>query len=209
MPKRSREYMDNQRLRFCKAAMACFSRKGVAASNLTDICEEAQLSMGALYKHFTSRDDLLAAVLQLRSERRNSLLHGDSWSELRTAIVAYWQELQELPFWREFQGITDWNEELRSARVAQAQIVLKQIREQLERFSNRAEIEPPFDLERTAQLVSIIFDGSIIGIRSTGDLHIMLDDLTDYLDLAVGARPCSAATPSGAVSVGVPVPQSV
>lgn len=188
MPKRSQEYMDKQKLRFCNAAMACFSRKGVAASNLTDICEEAELSMGALYKHFTSRDDLLVAVLKLRSERRNDLLHGSSWTELRDAILSYWQELQELPFWREFQGVTDWNEKLRQVRVEQAQLILTQIRDQLEIYTSHAEIKPAFDLARTAQLISIIFDGSIIGIRSTSELHIMLEDLTAYLDFAVGAR---------------------
>lgn len=186
MPKRSPEYMENQRVRFCRAAMACFSRKGVAATNLIDICEEAQLSMGALYKHFSSRDDLLEAVLRLRCERRNTLLHGESWADLRMAIVAYWQELQELPFWREFQGVTDWNEQLRRVRLQQAQLILTQIQAQLERFTEAGEIQPPFDLGRTAQLVSIIFDGSIIGIRSSGELHIMLDDLTAYLDHAVG-----------------------
>lgn len=193
MPKRSPEYMEGQRLRFCAAAMACFSRKGVAASNLTDICEEAGLSMGALYKHFASRDDLLEAVLQLRCERRNSLLRGESWSELRRAIVNYWSELQGLPFWREFQGITDWNERLRHVRLRQAQAILAQLRDQLDRYVASGEIQPPFDLGRSAQLVSIIFDGSTIGIRSSGELHIMLEDLAAYLDLAVGAsRPPKA-----------------
>jgi len=44
MPKRSPEYMQQQRLRFCEAAMACFRRKGVVATSLNDICEEAGLS---------------------------------------------------------------------------------------------------------------------------------------------------------------------
>lgn len=188
MPKRSPEYMETQRLRFCEAAMACFSRKGVAASNLTDICEEAGLSMGALYKHFTSREDLLEAILQLRFERRNTMLRGDTWADLRTGIINYWRELQGLPFWREFQGISDWSEQLRKARLQQAQFILAQIEGQLSEFTTRGEIDPPFDLPRTAQLVSIIFDGSAIGMRSSGELHIMLDDLAGYLDFAVGLQ---------------------
>jgi AcrR family transcriptional regulator len=186
MPKRSPEYMESQRLRFCEAAMACFSRKGVAASNLTDICEEAGLSMGALYKHFTSREELLEAILQLRCERRNALLCGETWADLRTAIVNYWRELQGLPFWREFQGISDWNEQLRKLRLQQAHFILAQIQNQLESYVARGEINPPFDLARTAQLVSIIFDGSITGIRSSGEFHVMLNDLAAYLDHAVG-----------------------
>lgn len=188
MPKRSAEYMESQRLRFCEAAMACFSRKGVAASNLTDICEEAGLSMGALYKHFTSRDELLEAILQLRSEHRNSMLRGETWADLRMALVDYWRELQALPFWREFLGVSDWNDQLRNLRIEQARVILTQLQTQLEVFAARGEINPPFDLARTAQLLSIIFDGSTTGMRSSGEFHIMLDDLGAYLDFAVGLR---------------------
>ncbi|KRB86537.1 hypothetical protein ASE00_07525 [Sphingomonas sp. Root710] len=180
--------MESQRLRFCEAAMACFSRKGVAASNLNDICEEAGLSMGALYKHFSSREDLLEAILQLRSERRNAMLRGETWLDLRSALVNYWRELQGLPFWREFQGVSDWSEQLRKLRLQQARLILMQIQTQLEGYMARGEINPPFDLARTAQLVSIIFDGSSTGIRSSGELHIMLEDLAAYLDFAVGSR---------------------
>lgn len=187
MPRRSPEYMESQRLRFCEAAMACFSRNGVAATNLTDICDETGLSMGALYKHFASRDDLLEAILRLRLDYRNTLLRGETWAELRAALLRYRRDLDELPFWREFQGMADWNKRLTHIRVEQAGLVLAQIEEQLARYAASGEITPAFDLPRTTQLISIIFDGSLTGVRSSGDLHIVLEDLADYLDLAVGA----------------------
>ncbi|WP_162935723.1 TetR/AcrR family transcriptional regulator [Tsuneonella amylolytica] len=186
MPKRSREYMDSQRLRFCEAAMACFSRNGVVATNLTDICDETGLSMGALYKHFASRDELLVAVLQLRLEHRNALLRGETWAELRDALLRYRNDLDGLPFWRELQAMADWNERLAGIRVEQAGLILAQIKEQLARYVATGEISPAFDLSRTTQLVSIIFEGSLTSVRSSGDLHIVLEDLADYLDLAVG-----------------------
>ncbi len=166
--------------------MACFSRNGVVATNLTDICDETGLSMGALYKHFASRDELLVAVLQLRLEHRNALLRGETWAELRDALLRYRNDLDGLPFWRELQAMADWNERLAGIRVEQAGLILAQIKEQLARYVATGEISPAFDLSRTTQLVSIIFEGSLTSVRSSGDLHIVLEDLADYLDLAVG-----------------------
>jgi AcrR family transcriptional regulator len=67
----------------------------VAATNLTDICAEAGLSMGALYKHFSSREDLLEAILQLRLQHRNELAAAylDSSPSAATAFCAECGEL--------------------------------------------------------------------------------------------------------------------
>jgi AcrR family transcriptional regulator len=187
MPKRSEEYMYGQRRRFCTAAMACFSRNGVAATNLTDICNEAGLSMGALYKHFSSREDLLEAVLQLRLEHRNALVRGKTWDDLKSALIRYRKGLEELPFWREFQGVVDWNERLLRLRVEQAHVIMSQMEEQLARYVNAGEIAPALSLSRTAQLISVIIDGSFTAFRSRSEFHVALDDLAAYFDLAVGA----------------------
>ena len=186
MPKRSPDYMKDRRILFCEAAMACFRRKGVVGTSLTDICDETGLSMGALYKHFSSRDDLLAAVLTLRSERRNALLNGEHWTDLRAAMLTFRETANADPFWREFQGVTDWNANLRDLRVAEGKVVLEQVERQLARYKAAGEIDPPLDLRRTTQLISTIIDGSLMDVRAETDLHVSLEDLSDYLDLAVG-----------------------
>ena len=191
MPRRSQEYMDGQRLLFCEAAMSCFRRKGVAATNLTDICEETGLSMGALYKFFDSREALLEGVLQLCLARRNELLHGKTWANLRAALLRYADELEQNPFWREFQGIVDWNERLTALRVREGSTILVQIQDQLARYAAAGEIAPHFDMRRTAKLISVIFDGSLTGFRAANelqanDLHVNRSDLAAYFDFAVG-----------------------
>lgn len=192
MPKRSKEYMEGQRRRFCEAATACFRRKGVTATNLTDICNESGLSMGALYKHFSSREDLLEAVLQLRLDHRNELLWGETWADLRTALVQYRHEFELSPFWREFDGVADWNKRLAELRVGQGIFILEQLVEQLARFAAVGEIKPAFDLNRTAQLVSIVFDGSLANVRSSSELSVDLEDLAVYLDFVVGGSGASS-----------------
>lgn len=205
MPRRSQEYMDGQRLRFCEAAMSCFRRKGVAATNLTDICQETGLSMGALYKFFDSREALLEGVLQLRLARRNEVLRGKTWAKLRAALLGYAEELDQNPFWREFQGIVDWSEKLTALRVREGSTILVQIQDQLEQFVAAGEIAPHFDLRRTAQLISVIFDGSLTGVRAandsrSNDLRISRADLGAYFDFAVG-RVAAARTGTDAAAI--------
>ena len=186
MPRRSQEYMDGQRLHFCEAAVACFRRKGVAATNLTDICEEAGLSMGALYKFFDSRESLLEAVLQMRLNQRNEALHGKTWAKLRAALLRYADDLSQDPFWREIQGVVDWNERLHALRVKEGRLILQQVKEQIEQYTAAGEIAPHFDARRTAQLISVVFDGATSGIRTGSDLHVARKDLAAYFDFAVG-----------------------
>lgn len=189
MPKRSADYMLGRRVAFCEAALACFRRKGVVATSLTDICEETGLSMGALYKHFSSRDELLVAVLQYRLTSRNEALKGDNWDDLKAAILAFREEMSGDPFWREFQGVADWNAGLHDLRVAEGQAILVQVEQFLRRYAEAGEIAPTLDLRRTAHLVSVIIDGSMVALRSDAALRVGLEDLAAYLDLAVGALP--------------------
>lgn len=188
MPKRSADYMQERRAHFCEAAMACFRRKGVVGTSLTDICEETGLSMGALYKHFSSRDDLLLAVLDMRLSRRNDVLKGDRWRDLKAAILAFREDMNSDPFWREFQGVADWNKDLQDLRIREGRAVLLQVQDLLQRYVEAGEIVPPLDLRRTSHLISVIIDGSMVAMRADADLHVSLDDLALYLDLAVGAR---------------------
>jgi AcrR family transcriptional regulator len=188
MPKRSAEYMQQQRLRFCEAAMACFRRKGVVATSLNDICEEAGLSMGALYKHFSSRDELLEAMLQLRLEQRNAMLHGASWPDMRDAILRLREDSDVNPFWREFMALADLNDRMRDLRIHEAGVILAQVEQQLRRYIDAGEIQPAFAPRQTAQLISIIFDGSLIEVRRAARLRVSLDELAAYLDHAVGAQ---------------------
>lgn len=187
MPRRSPEYMDGQRRRFCEAAIRCFRSQGVVATNLAVICEKAGLSIGAFYKLFRSREELLEAVMLMQFQHRNELLHGKTWSDLKARILEYRGEIERLSFWRELEAIADWNEPMKRIRLEQGQAIIDQFEHQLAVFAARGEIRPVLPLSQTAQLVTIIFDGSRIPLRETRLLHISLRDLGFYLDFAVGA----------------------
>ncbi len=69
MPARSAEYMDEMRERILTAALRCIEEKGLANASLTDVCDAAQISRGALYVHFKSKNEMLCGVVDRAAER--------------------------------------------------------------------------------------------------------------------------------------------
>lgn len=70
MPKRDTSYMTDRRDEIIDAALACLIRTGLRGLSTTAICEEAGISMGALYTHFASKDEVLVGLAQRAFERR-------------------------------------------------------------------------------------------------------------------------------------------
>lgn len=51
------------RLRLLEAALQCFAEQGYAAAGVAEICQAAQVSKGAFYHHFPSKQDLFLELL--------------------------------------------------------------------------------------------------------------------------------------------------
>lgn len=64
MPKVSDEYRAARRDEILDAALRAFTSKGLDGASMADIIAESGLSAGAIYGHFPSKVELLAAVAQ-------------------------------------------------------------------------------------------------------------------------------------------------
>ncbi len=62
MPRVSQEHLDARRRQILDAARHCFVRNGFHATSMQDILTEANLSAGAVYRYFRSKDDIIAAI---------------------------------------------------------------------------------------------------------------------------------------------------
>jgi len=62
MPKVTVEHLNARRAQIMEAARACFGRKGFAGTTIQDICREAGLSPGAIYRYFNSKSDIVFAI---------------------------------------------------------------------------------------------------------------------------------------------------
>ncbi|WP_215451291.1 TetR/AcrR family transcriptional regulator [Streptomyces sp. ATCC 21386] len=62
MPRVSQERLDARRRQILDAAARCFARNGFHATSMQDVLKEADLSAGAVYRYFSGKDELIAAI---------------------------------------------------------------------------------------------------------------------------------------------------
>ncbi|MFJ9821608.1 TetR/AcrR family transcriptional regulator [Streptomyces sp. NPDC101151] len=64
MPKVTQQHMDARREQILDAARRCFLRDGFHSTSMQDLFAEARLSAGAVYRHFTSKDEMILAIAE-------------------------------------------------------------------------------------------------------------------------------------------------
>lgn len=102
MPKVTDAHRQARREQILGAAFACFGREGFHATTMQDICEEADLSPGAIYNYFDGKADIIRAIAE---ESRDSLdiLFG-SVDEEQTALQILDDLVQRLGAFAEQPG---------------------------------------------------------------------------------------------------------
>jgi TetR/AcrR family transcriptional regulator, transcriptional repressor of aconitase len=64
MPKVTEQYRDARRAQILSAARCCFLRDGFHNTSMQDLFAEAGLSSGAVYRYFSSKDDVIIAIAE-------------------------------------------------------------------------------------------------------------------------------------------------
>jgi AcrR family transcriptional regulator len=62
MARMPQEHLDARRRQILDAARRCFIRNGFHATSMQDLLAEAELSVGAVYRYFKGKDDIIAAI---------------------------------------------------------------------------------------------------------------------------------------------------
>ncbi|MFD5254514.1 TetR/AcrR family transcriptional regulator [Streptomyces bobili] len=63
MARVSQAHLDARRRQILDAAALCFARNGFHATSMQDVLKEADLSAGAVYRYFSGKDELIAAIV--------------------------------------------------------------------------------------------------------------------------------------------------
>jgi AcrR family transcriptional regulator len=91
-PKLKPEILEQRKLQILEAALTCFARKGYHQTTIDEIVEEAGLSKGGLYWHFSSKKELFLEIFEYMTADTEALLSdavpaGGSAKEALIAVL--------------------------------------------------------------------------------------------------------------------------
>lgn len=166
MPKLKPDTALARREHILDAAEICFARSGFHRTTMHDICRDAEISAGALYGHFASKEALIAGI----AERDRNKLAGEL-AELAKApdLVAALARLGEhytveQPQHKRVLCVEIGAESTRNAAVGQIfrevdKFCCDSFAGLFRRAAEEGRIAPRFDIETIALVLALIGDG--------------------------------------------------
>lgn len=161
-----------QRRSILTAAIACFERDGFHGTSMQQICTEAGMSPGALYRYFRSKEELIAAIAADERADRNHLLDTlvaapcviDALGECLESILRE-PTLPTVRLGPELMAEAIRNPRLRDAIEPCEDESRDQLRAALGTAVAKGEIDPAVDLEEVMIMLQAIADGLILHHR--------------------------------------------
>ena len=157
---------DAQHQRILAAAMACFSRTGFHSASMNEICREAGMSAGNLYRYFPSKDSIIEALAEEERIRNSAFFQAleDAEDPVAGLIDIGLNYLNDAAS-REFRLCTEvLAEAQRNPRISEMfQKNIAQAREALGKALTRGvengQVEASLDIEMTVKIIMALGDG--------------------------------------------------
>jgi AcrR family transcriptional regulator len=179
------EEFQSRRDEILASATRVFARKGCARATMQDVAADVGLSVGAIYRYYPGKDDLVEAVFERISENTRALFaratdRADSPADiLRSAGWAIEQRFREAPTREE--TILVMEAILAEARREDAPAGGRQLREAYlfltERLFRQAQEQGSLDPGVDARGMALLFVSLMVGI------HVLSLELGDGLDM--------------------------
>ncbi len=87
MPKVSEAHVEARKEQIVTAAFLCFARKGFHPTTMQDICTEANLSPGAVYRYFAGKEDIIQSACHEAQAAQNAGLIAEALAEPDTRAM--------------------------------------------------------------------------------------------------------------------------
>lgn len=167
MPKMDAAHMAGRRTQILDAAQACFVEQGVHPTSVGDICRKAGMSVGGLYRHFKSKQEIIGALFE-RSDAMNdevfvSLREGRSSVEQTTAELlrrfASDGALDVIRMSVVMQAEAVRDEAIRAALARQLEFVRTSFSVALSDLQRRGELPAHLDPDAVATILIALFEG--------------------------------------------------
>jgi TetR/AcrR family transcriptional regulator, repressor for uid operon len=158
---------ERRRTQILEAARACFRERGFRQTTIEEICGEARISPGALYRYFGSKADIVAAIaLDARAEAEGMLDQLTSAEGLVDGLAEMARAFFET-FERDGEGalLADiWAEAARDPVLAKAlrerdRIVVGKTAAAIEKAARTGGIYPALSSEEAAETLMAALEG--------------------------------------------------
>lgn len=209
MPKVKDGYLEARREKILDAATVCFSRKGFMRTTIPDICSEAHVSIGALYRYFPTKMDIIeASVRRHQEDRARRLATAEEKETPQQSLEALFQ----LQVTRLLSPKVDNNTVVRLHAFGEAldnpqvknivQHDLQEIQDHLEKMVLKAqlsgEINSAYEPHVVAMFLNAISDGLILQRLFVPDSSIYLEQVLEFTKaLFILGKPCVSHGNSG------------
>ena len=148
------------------AAEHCFARAGFHRTTMQDICREADVSAGALYVYFKSKEALIAGIAErYRSKLAGQLAELATAPDLTTALGRLGEHYAiDEPQHKRLMCIEIGMESTRNAAVGSIyrsvdRFVLDSFEQLFERAAAEGRIRPELDARTLARTLAVLGDG--------------------------------------------------
>lgn len=177
MPKVQPEYLAQRREQIVHAAAACFSRKGFHRTTMQDICEESNLSPGAVYRYFGSKEEIIDSMssqgVQLDLTRIEAALAQPTTLErfeglLQTFLLN--PPAEDCPLSIELVAESARNESIREFQLRAARMIRELLEEVIGKGQEAGEIDPSLDREAVARVMTAMYQGLLVQLVIDPDL---------------------------------------
>jgi TetR/AcrR family transcriptional regulator, repressor for uid operon len=194
MPRVSVQHLAARRQQILDAALTCFDRSGFHRTSMQDIFGEAQLSAGAVYRYFASKEDIVEAIAEQRHAKEAELIAqaaaiADPGEALRRLADLYFEWLTDPDEQRRRRvGVQIWAEAVHNERLRSIVLRGTNQRQLLAVFLRDAQQHGrlPFAIDPDAltRIYLALFQGFILqqAWESDIDVHAYLQALKAIVD---------------------------
>jgi AcrR family transcriptional regulator len=200
MPKVSKQYLEARCSEILDAAVVCFARSGFHKATMRDIVRESGMSAGAIYNLFSSKQEIVAAIVSRRhdEERRifEQALKQPTLAKSLEDIRDHFLSDLNIPKQRMRRRVTVqlWAEaqhDSKLRKVAKDTFAkpFKLLRDLLREGQRRGEIATRIDADAMARFLIAAFHGLVL--QTEWDERLVIKPQLDIFNvlLAVARRP--------------------
>lgn len=183
MPKVTEAHMEARRQQILDAAFKCFSENGFHQTTMQHICRAANLSPGAVYRYFSSKEEIIESSCVASQQQTSDLFEsarqkGETLQVVNEIVGVFFgmldQPNSETPLRLSIQL---WGEALRNQNVKDMlETGRKEVHEQLTRVVAQAqakgEINRDLDPAYIARLMLATYDGLVLQKGLDADVDV-------------------------------------